>query len=416
MQLPSTSFRTWLVCSALAGSGPAWAETSPYYIGVSQGFSSDSNLFRFAEDQPQTHDVVSSTGLVAGIDQPFGRQHFGASGNVRNNRYRDNSQLNNTSFGLNAALDWSTVGSVAGSLAYAASQNQARYGDGVAGQFTGKNIEKAQQATATVRTGVALRLSLESSIEHRSVGYSAVEYNNLDYRQDQVSLGLRYEVSGLLTVGAGLRYAKGKYPQFGATATTAATGDSTERRDLDLTAAWVPTGMSSVNARLSFGRLTRKVASAGGFSGATGSLTWAYTPTGKLSFNTTLLRDTGTETRVYGVNTQSGVVGTAVDDFNRLTTSVQLSANYAFSAKLALNAAVGHSRRALSDTVTVGSTGLPKDGSDTSVNVSLGARYTPSRSGSLACTLGRESRTSSSTLSYAYSANTANCTAQLVLQ
>ena len=67
---------------------PVGAETNPWYVGVSQGLTYESNLYRVdtttdlnnGRDPTQPpvsrSDTVSVTSLVGGIDQPIGRQRL----------------------------------------------------------------------------------------------------------------------------------------------------------------------------------------------------------------------------------------------------------------------------------------------------------------------------------------------------
>src|SRR5207245_3758172 len=75
----------------LAFTNCAMAEANPYYIGVSQAFTHDSNVFRRPDNGtlPVVADTVSSTGVLGGIDQPFGRQHFFANGTAAMNRHKN---------------------------------------------------------------------------------------------------------------------------------------------------------------------------------------------------------------------------------------------------------------------------------------------------------------------------------------
>src|SRR5206468_1754800 len=71
---PLSSLRPVCLAVALAGvSGACAAEESPYYIGASQTFTRDSNVFRQSEGGLVVHDYYSSTGLLGGIDKLFGR-------------------------------------------------------------------------------------------------------------------------------------------------------------------------------------------------------------------------------------------------------------------------------------------------------------------------------------------------------
>ena len=100
-----------LACVAgVVASSPAWAQSSPYYLGVAQSLGHESNLYRLGDNQVlpaglSKSDTVSGTSLVAGVDQKIGRQRVYGSANLRANRYSSNKSLNNDSYGLNLALD-----------------------------------------------------------------------------------------------------------------------------------------------------------------------------------------------------------------------------------------------------------------------------------------------------------------------
>lgn len=401
---------------ALAFTPSSWADDpNPYYLGVSASYGHDSNVFR-APTSAQG-DSSWSAGLLGGIDQPFGRQRFYASGNVRSNRYENLTSLNYTSYGLNAALDWSTIERLSGTLSVAASENLANYSSNVTQVLNTKNIEKNSQFLAQAQWGMVSLLSLVGSVTHRQTDYSAVEYSPYNVKQDVGSIGLRYRPSGLLTLGTAVRLTRGRY-----TDRLDTNGDQVtfRRRDIDLTAAWIASGQSTINARVSFGRQTTPGASRDDFSGTTGLISWAYVPTGKLSFNTSLSRDTGLESTFQNIVTPGGP-GTALGDTSRLTTAVSLDANYAATAKIKATARARYSHRSLSEGFTSSGQSLGSaSGTDNVVGLSVGVSYAPTRSMAFSCNLGRESRKVSDGtplgLSYPFSANTASCSAQLVLQ
>ncbi len=114
-----------------------------------------------------------------------------------------------------------------------------------------------------------------------------------EYKQESGSLGVSYRTSGILSLGAGFRGERTRY-QWPAPGQTEP--DQSDRQDFYIAADWVPTGASTVNARLFFGKLEYKLATAADFEGVTGSLVWAWQPTGLLNLRTTLSRDTGQET------------------------------------------------------------------------------------------------------------------------
>jgi hypothetical protein len=394
----------------LAAAGAAQAQSSPYSIGVSQAFGHDSNLFRTAT--APTPDKYSITGLQVGLDQPIGRQRLFATGSVRATRYEDITQLDNTGYSVNAGVDWSTIERLSGGLNVALNQNLARYGaSGDQPALTTKNIETTQEVGARVQLGMASLLSLQGSLSHRRIGFSADEFAASEYNQTSGSLGLIYRPSGLLTLGTALRATRGEYPNI-----VLANGDPAtfSRNDLDLTATWVASGLSTIDARVSFGRQTSDALTQRDFSGTTGSISWAFLPTGKLRFNTTISRDTGAETTFTSLG--GGQAGGAGDN-SRLTTTYALTAGYEATAKIRVNAAFRYTRRNLVDEqfvngVSVGSA----EGKDSLKTLSLGATYEPTRAWQLGCGAVRELRLSDSSLSNRYAATTANCSAQFTLR
>ena len=88
---------------ACLAAGSAQAETSPYYIGVSQRFSHNSNVF-LNTDALAKSDTISSTGVRLGLDQPISRQRLTATLSANANRYSKLSTLNNTDYALDTRL------------------------------------------------------------------------------------------------------------------------------------------------------------------------------------------------------------------------------------------------------------------------------------------------------------------------
>jgi hypothetical protein len=396
--------------AALAACGSLWAEANPYYIGVSQAFGHDSNLYR-TEAAPLP-DKYAITGLLAGIDQPFGRQRFYANGTVRATRYEDERELNNTSYGINAGLDWSTIEQWSGGFNVVLNENLANYGASAdQPQLTKKNIESTQQVNLRARLGLVSLLSLDGSLSHRRLGYSADEYAASEVVQNAASLGLTYRPSGLLTLGTAVRLTRGKYPNV-----VLASGETAgfDRKDLDLTTTWYASGLSTVSARLSFGRQTSDGLAQRDFSGTTGSISWAFLPTGKLSFNTTFSRDTGAESSFYNI---PGTQLSASGDNSRLTSSIGVTAAYAATAKIRLNAALRYSRRKLTnDQVIAGVPVQGAEGVDSLKTLSLGANYEPTRNWQLGCNAQRDLRLAAGGLSNGYANTHADCAAQFTLK
>lgn len=414
--------RPWLTrplvaALAAAASCAAWAdEPSPYYIGVSGSATHNSNVF---QEQSARSDTFYSAGLLAGIDQMIGRQHLYANGTIQTNRYQHFDQLNNTSYGLTAGLDWATVERLSGSLRYSAQQGLVNYADANLISPTAptiKDLQRIQQLSASARYGSIPGIAIDGGVEHRTVDFSAVE-DKRDYSQDVVRLGLQWAKSELLTLGVGARWTKGDYPQAvispatpevlpsptspGSPRVDATFGpDKSNRRDLDFNATWSASGVSVVSGRISLTRETHSQPTIPTFSGVTGAITWDYKPAGRLAYKASLSRDTASENTFVALPV--GMAPVRVNN-DSLTTVAAVSAIYELTAKTSLNAEYRHDSGSVF--------GVDGTSSDSTTNhFGFGATYQPTRSVTLACNLSRENRSGS------YRANLATCSAQFVLR
>lgn len=393
-------------CGLAGAAGGAWAQTSPYYLGASQAFTRESNVFRAAEGQPESTDTISTTSLLAGINQPFGRQRFYLDGAARYNRYNNNEQLDHTGYELDVGLDWETVESLSGRLGYTVKENLARYGADLGPTITSKNLERTQEFVARGQYGLVSLLSIEGSVVHRQLDYSSTAFAFQEFKQDAVRLGLLYRPSGLVTLGIAGRRTKGEYPFALEPAPGIFQADEFTRDDVDLTALWVPTGQSTVRARISYTKEKHDTVLTRDVSQSTGSLAWDYKPTAKLAFTTEVIRDTGAETAFTGLN-QAGAA--SVGNNSLLSTTVALRVAYEVTAKVQLDLSGRYVER---DLVNTQGGALPATGTDRLGEVKLGLTWAPTRSLLFGCSVGQEKRSTNSALSYAYSANVATCLGQ----
>jgi len=371
-------------------------------------------LFRVANGLPKTSDTYSTTSLLAGIDQPFGRQRFFADAAARLNRYQDSSQLNNTGYGLAVGLDWETIQNLSGRVSYSLNENLARFGADEGPALTTKNMERSQEFLARAQYGRVSLLSIEGIFTHRQLDFSAPQFAFQEYKQDAVSLGLLYRPSGLLTLGAAARHTKGEYPFAVETAPGVFQTDDFSRNDIDLTAVWVPTGLSTVRARLSYTKVSHDAVASRDISAGTGAVSWEYKPTGKLAFTTELIRDTGAEASFNRLN--PGSVN-SIGNNSKVSTSLSVRGLWEATAKIQVEANARYVERDLVDTFALPSGAASTEaGSDKFAEAKLGVNYAPIRSVLLGCALGYEKRGSSSAVSYAYTASVVSCSGQFKLQ
>ena len=396
---PATRIAAALV---LLASPLAMAETSPYYIGVSQAFGHESNLYRVGGNAglpagaQSESDTIATTSLVAGIDQTWGRQRLSGSGSLRASRYAKNDQLNNEGYGLNLGLDWETVARLSGRLGVSADRSLRSYDPAYqSGLAAERNIEDNNQINATVRLGTVTRLTAEATASARQVRYSAQAFAGSEYNQSSGSLGARYRLGGATTVGLAWRQSHVKY---------VSRNDPYKRRDIDLTGSWTPSGLTNLYARISHTRTDHSQSPQRDYSGMTAELRGSTQITGKVKLSTRLSRDLSQGNSTFDFQGQTPSV-----EFDRVSTAMRLGADYDLSAKIALTAGIDHVRRSFEGTR------FAINGSDRTTSLSLGARWLPTRAIQVGCNLSHDTR-SVSQVGNPYTSNGVNCYGQFVLQ
>jgi hypothetical protein len=399
------------VTIGLAHAGIACAQANPYYVGASQAFTRESNVFRVPIGQVETDDTYSTTSLLAGVDQKIGRQRLFGDAALRHSRYQDNTQLNHTGYSADVGVDWETVQALSGRVGYTVKENQARYGADQGPVLTTKNLERIQEFVARGQYGMVGLLSLQAGYVHRQLDYSAPEFAFREFSQDSGRIGLLYRPGGLLTLGVGVRHTKGEYPFAIATGPGTAVSDDFTRNDIDFTAVYAATGQSTLNARLSYTKEKHDAVVGRNLSESTGALSWDYKPTGKLAFTTEYIRDTGAETTFsqFDPNSVNGVGNNSV-----LSNTVALRGTYEVTAKVQLQAGGRYVERELTNNAQT--PGLPATGKDRYGEAKVGLTWMPTRSLSFGCAGGREKRGSNTALSYAYAVNIVSCVGQIKLQ
>jgi hypothetical protein len=370
------------------------SERSHTYIGVSQAFSHDSNVYRTSTNESK--ETISVTGVLAGIDQPIGRQRIYGDVAAQINRYQNNDVLNNKSYAINAGLDWQTIEFLSGTLHYSTRNSLADFGE--LNGSTAASDQITQQFLANVRLGLTSKLSFDTSYEYRDFKYKNDLYADRNYNQHTVGGGFHWGRADQLVFGLGYRATKSRTPEF---QDTPPFEDELDRRDIDFTTTWAPTGFSSISARISSTKETHSLDSVGERSGWTGAFSWDYKPTAKLGFVAAIVRDSGAEATFIGM-APDGTKPLRVDQ-STLSTTSQLRASYAMTSKISLNGDV-HYRK-----------GKLAGGTQETVGAyMLGITYEPLRSVLLGCNVDYENRDTSAATAYTVTVGT--CSAQFTLK
>lgn len=420
MQPHPVHVRRLLACGALACAGAAWAdEPNPYYIGVNQALTYQNNIFSATTDGIDSG--ISTTSLVGGFDQPIGRQRAYLNGNFGYNYYTNDSvrYLNNNSYGVNAGVDWQTIERLSGTLRLTANQSLSTYANAGAPEITEKNIQDVGTAALTANYGITPRVTLNAGYEFRYLNYSAPQYAYEEFRQNVYSLGLRYGQAGQLTVGAGLRLNKTDYPNYlvNPDPITAPSepyiADDSTGKNVDFTVNWVPSGLSSLDARLSFTDIAYTINTASDFRGLTGALGWNYQATGRLSTRLSFLVAPGNGSTYFAFTGS----GPTVVENSQISRILRLSATYVATGKTSLTGNVGLVRNTYAQATSSGT----QNSTDLSPSIGLGVSYAPSRNTLLACDLNYVTRNASQEAiatgqSYDYNRSSFGCSGQIVLR
>lgn len=382
-------------------------EQSPYLLGVTQTFSSEDNLFRAPEGSGLVvSDRISSTGVRLGVNQPLGRQFFSADLAANVNRYRTNTQLNNTDYRAALRLDWQTVERVSGEIS--AAQTKSLYREQAGGVIdTQRNQLRTTAVGFQARVGVSTRLSFEAGAAGSENDYTGTDVDNQDVRQHSFNAGVRYGPSSSVNTRLNFRHSEGTYPRFGAGP------DDFTRNDIDLISTFEATGASHLDTRLSATRERHSVQSQRDINGWTGALGWRWQPTGKLTAALSLVRDSS----VGQTGFDSSLINASSSDTS-LAQTAALTVTWAATAKIRVIPKASYVHRKLDSGFdsTLGNTAL--EGTDNTTNVGLGLRWTPINALDLGCDVAREQRKVKGTagLSSPYTASVVSCSAQFALR
>jgi hypothetical protein len=411
----------WAGSSAFAqdaGTGRSLApDPNPYYVGVSEGLTHDSNVFRIPSGPS---DNFSTTSLTGGFDQRISRQRFFGSGSVSVNRYFDQTQLNNTSYNLATGVNWETVENLSGNLNLGAGRSLSAPNAGPTVPVANRNIAKTENVDALARWGGASLLTLEGT-----VGYSRLEYSDPqsvagESKGRTGSLGIYYRPGALLRLGLAGRVNRTESPKaFFDPGTGGFQANTIKGKNVDLTANYELSGFVSANGRISYTRQENSGVSGADFSGITGGLGVSYQPTARTSFRLDASRDAGFDASLFNTvaittNSNGIPVLTPISgryENNRVTDSISLGVTYEVTAKINANAGASYSRAKLTTTVGAGSQAGP-EALDKQNSIYIGANYAITRYWGLNCNAAYTHREVTGTTPFSYNDNTIGCTTQ----
>jgi hypothetical protein len=406
-----------------AGSGPGGygaPDPNPYYLGVSQAFTYDSNVYRVPDGKA---DAYSSTSLLGGFDQAIGRQRVFGRAIVSGNRYQDEKPLDNVSYAISGGADLATIENISGGLYVRFDQNLADSGAYGGVPIAQKNIAQTETVDVRLRWGGPSLLTLEGGFEYSRLDYSAPTYVTSETRQKTGTVTLYYRPGGPLRLGLGYRQSETDRPKAVLDTSGNFQPNTLTGKNVDLLVDYALSGLLDANARLSYTKQTNSSAAGADISGWTGHLGLAWQATAKTSFNLRASREAGFDTipfTTYAViDTGSSPVVQAVTAYyenSQVTDSVVLGVAYSATAKISASATLRYSKSKLFTRGTLAGTAPGQDVFDTIRSAHIGANYAITRSWSAACSVAHESRDVTGPLPFSYTTNIVGCTASFTFR
>lgn len=381
----------------------AYAQTSPWFIGLNQRFEHQNNVFQSTAGQ--VSDTVSTTSVIGGLDQPIGRQRVFGRASFGTVRYQDQSQLNHDAYNAALGVNWETVGNLSGTVALDASQALADFTPVALPGVTSNNVTKTYGGRATARLGSSSRLGFEVGGATRRTRYDNPLYQIRDVDIDEIFGGVRYRPAGSLVLGIGLRATRGEYPKFRNPAPGRYTPEGFDRNNVDLSAEWPLSGASALDARLSFGKDKYDTVTARNFSGVTGSVTWRWQPTGRTAMTTSFVRRSGDDTSLTFLPGQVPYATAAARDSNALAATVDYDVTGKIKARAGLSATEQNSVDLLLGTST----------REFLTAVSLGFTWEATRAIRAGCDLTQRNRATRASVP-GYDATSIGCFGEVVLR
>lgn len=399
------------ICVAALGSTAAHAGIggTPFSLTLGQEIAHDSNMERIAQGRG---DTKSTTSVTMGFDKSYGRQTVSAAIQGAIERYKQLTIYDNDSYDV--ALMFETGLGRSSRLTIDQTNTRSLQSfDDLNSDDRSRNVITGQQTTITGVHGLYGDWQLIGTIDRTKYSFERSQ------EDDRTSLGfraaVRYVPTDLLNFEVGVRRTKFEYEKLVLfrSQPSETVGDEVNRTDIDFQTNWTITGLSQLNARLNWTSekhdsmdSSKPDDSSRDYNGLTGSLSWSYTPRGKVSYAVQLSRDTNNS---GGYSTASS---TTVK--NRLNTDLTVSASWVPTAKVKVTGRAGVMQLEEEEKLDLGIVQLGDKATGTRSYGSLGVIYKFDRHWQAGCTFTGSER-SRTIFSSGYSSKLLSCSGSLVM-
>jgi hypothetical protein len=336
MALRAVTWAALAACSVLvAVPSVGHAEDDPLSLTLSQNLRRDSNLLRSTNARS---DTVSTTAVQGNFDKAYGRQVYRASARFARARYDQFNQLDNDAKNLSASVSSEFASNWSASLNASNTSSLNAPQDNPINNRLLRNIRTYRSVGGTVQYGNGGTWAILGTVDNNRQSFSEDLFQFQNSRQSSQGLRLIYNASDLLSFGVGPRWVRTRYPN------NSTIGEAKDK-NLDFTANWRVTGLSSLNALLSLRESEQGLTGSRRINTVTGSLGWGYTPRGRISYSLNLTRATNADrfqdvqaTVISNVRTLQNVA------LDTITTSLNLSASAPITGKVSTGLSYGFTR------------------------------------------------------------------------
>jgi len=350
------------------------------YVGANITY--DDNVFRFnSPDQAEaafgssvTSDIVKRLDFGVNVNLRLSRQVFTLASNINESRYDRFELLDNTGKSNKLAWNWRLGNDVYGELS--ASENQAIAGFTEVRQPV-KNLRTTSRQIASVHWDFHPDWTVDATRDHVKTENELISLNGSDRDDDAFEVGFRYQNPLSTQLGLAYRILESDFPNRA----ISVLGGETTKKDIIVTAAWLPTAKTKISTRVSQVNITYKDTSQRDFNGLSHRWNLDHTLTGKTAVNLTAYRE----------------VSPVDDVFSTYVKTKGFSVNPAWNptSKISVRAGLGYEERDY-----LGSSGfllVDTDRYDETKNASLSVSYTPTNKSIVQIQYQGENRTSNIT-------------------
>ena len=291
-----------LACAFAAPPAPgqqppvAAEQEHPVVVAVGSSVTWDSNIFRLPESaDPQAQlgsstksDRISTTYAGLRVDKPYAQQRFLLDATVTAIRYDNFSYLDFDPVQYRGEWQWHLTPRVSGALGADRTEALANYGD--FRNAAQRNVLTNENRHLSVDGWLFGGWHLQGGLRQQETRYSVPFLQLGSYRATGGDAGVRYEAGSGSSLAFTLRSLDAKYIDRPLDPVNLL-DDGFRRTDSELSAKWIVTAKSTLDARLARVDYRSNHFAERSFSGTAAALGHRWAATGKLSLNLAFSRE-----------------------------------------------------------------------------------------------------------------------------